>query len=359
MSRIVVGAAGTGGHIFPAMAIAQALSEQGDKIAWIGTEKGMEGELVKPHFDFYTLPMVGLRGKGILALLKGPLVLAKAFLKARYRLKQLKPDLVITFGGYITAPLGLAAKSLGIPLIIHEQNALPGAANRLLAKLATAVCESFPQTFPPQTKVHYVGNPLRANLREKSLGQTLLSQPNRPLHLLILGGSQGATVINRLISEALCALKSEVSLSCWHQTGKRDYEPLRAYYQEQGLDNIKVSPFITDMSEAYLWADLIICRAGAMTVSEITAFAKPALFIPAPQAVDDHQRLNASLLVNVGGALSLIQSSLTSEILAEKIAYFSEHPEELVTMSTALRPMAKAHLGAHEAILAIARSAIK
>ncbi len=327
---VVFMAGGTGGHIFPALATAEALQQQGCRIHWLGTPDSMEAELVPKHgFDISFIPVTGLRGKGISFLLKAPWKLAASLLKAIRVLRQQKPVCVVGMGGYVTGPGGVAARMLGIPLVIHEQNAVAGLTNRLLAKIASRVLQAFPGTFDQQSNVFLTGNPVR-----QVIADIPPSQSQRPLRLLVVGGSRGAVAINRLVPEVLKQLDGRVSV--WHQTGSNNLVECRASYEKLGIHG-RINAFIDDMAEAYDWADLVLCRSGALTVAELAVAGRPAILVPFPYAVDDHQTANGRYLVDRGAALMVQQNELTVESLIDMIQQLVDHPEQLDAMATAAR----------------------
>jgi UDP-N-acetylglucosamine--N-acetylmuramyl-(pentapeptide) pyrophosphoryl-undecaprenol N-acetylglucosamine transferase len=313
--RIVIMAGGTGGHIFPALAVAQFLQTQGWQVSWLGTKAGLESRVIPANgIEIDWLSVSGLRGKGILSKVSAIFKLAKSCAEARKILKQRKPDVVLGMGGFVAAPGGLMAKILKIPLIIHEQNRVVGTTNRLLAKIATKVLQGFPNSFAPKFEAICTGNPLRKIFID-SIKQTNSAQ-NETLKILIVGGSQGAKALNEIVPNAIALLKNAVQIH--HQTGAAMQNEVAETYEKLNL-NAEVSSFIDDMAAAYSWADLIICRAGAMTVSEVAAMGIPAIFIPLPNAIDDHQTANAKYLTEAGAAILLKQSDLTAHNLAQQI----------------------------------------
>lgn len=313
--RIMIMAGGTGGHVFPALAVAENLREKGWKVTWLGTEKGLENRVVPARdFEIDYLSVAGVRGKGIVTKLKSVLLLFKACIQAIGYLRKRKPDLVLGMGGFVAAPGGLMAKLLGIPLVIHEQNRVVGTTNRLLAKMANQVLEAFPDSFPAAKKVCCTGNPLRADflsLPEKMPWQASI----RPLHILVVGGSQGAQVLNETVPQAIADLDNVLVK---HQTGEAMFDVVNSAYQNLQV-SAEVLKFIEDMAAAYQWADLLICRSGAMTVSEVAAAGLPAIFVPLPHAIDDHQTANARYLTDAGAGVMMLQKELTAQNLAAVI----------------------------------------
>jgi len=313
--RIVIMAGGTGGHVFPALAVAQSLAEKGWQVSWLGTRKGLESRIVPENgIEIDWLSVSGVRGKGIMAKLKAVLTLAKACMQALKVLRRRKPDVVLGMGGFVAGPGGLMAKVLGIPLVIHEQNRVPGTTNRLLARIANRILEAFPDSFSKDIKAECTGNPLRKQFLNRLDGSSD-RQDGQALRILVVGGSQGAQILNEVVPEAVRQLK-DVRIK--HQTGAAMFEQVKRQYKALGI-NADVSAFIDDMVSAYQWADMVICRAGAMTVSEVAALGVPAIFIPLPHAIDDHQTANARYLTDAGAGICLMQKDLNAATLAEQI----------------------------------------
>ena len=326
---VVFMAGGTGGHIFPALATAKELKSKGFDIHWLGTPGSMEADLVPRHgIDISFIPVTGLRGKGLSFLLKAPWKLAASLFKAIAVLKKHKPVCVVGMGGYVTGPGGVAAKLLGIPLVIHEQNAVAGMTNKLLAKVANRVLEAFPDTFVGQKAV-LTGNPVRTDIADIAPLQS-----HKPVRLLIVGGSRGAVAINELIPVVLKNCSGE--LEVWHQTGANNDQQTKALYDANGV-NGRVEPFIHDMAEAYDWADLVICRSGALTVAELAVAGRPAILVPYPYAVDDHQTVNGQYLVRQGAAKMIQQKELDAETLTNMIQQITGEAGQLERMAEAAR----------------------
>lgn len=339
-ARILIMAGGTGGHVFPALAVANYLAEQGWQMSWLGTKGGLESRVVPAHkIDIDWLSVAGVRGKGLFSKIKAVLLLIKACGQAWRILRRRKPDVVLGMGGFVSGPGGLVAKLMGIPLVIHEQNRVPGTTNRLLAKWANRVLEAFPGSFDKKINALWSGNPLRKELI--GIPEKKEHQPGDAVRLLVIGGSQGAQVLNQVVPDAVAVVSG---LKVRHQTGEIMRTQVEQRYQELGVD-AEVSAFIEDMAEAYRWADIAVCRAGAMTVSELAAAGIPAVLIPLPHAIDDHQNANARYLADVGGAMILPQKDLSPETLAERIKVVIEHVAE---MSKKTRACAK--LDATEAV---------
>lgn len=320
--RVLVMAGGTGGHIFPGLAVADNLKAQGWQVRWLGTPGRMEATLVPEHgYDIDFIDVVGVRGNGIKRLLMAPFMVMKSIAHASKVIEEFKPDVVIGFGGFASGPGGIAAWLKRVPLVLHEQNAVAGVTNRILAYFAKTVLMAFPNTFESKHKARVVGNPVRpeiANLGGKLTDEQRLvksAENAHKLNILVVGGSLGAKVFNDDLPAILAGTELQWQLSIWHQTGKsRSNDDVVAMvekqYRESGFTELKVTEFIADMADAYQWADLVICRAGALTVCEVAAAGKAAVFVPFPHAVDDHQTLNAKWLADVKGAIIVQQSNL-------------------------------------------------
>ncbi len=316
-------AAGTGGHVFPALAVAKELQQQGIEVSWLATPTGMENRLLKNHdIPIYQIDIQGVRGNGAIRKLLAPFKILKATLSAMRYMKQLKVDAVAGFGGYVAGPGGLAARALGIPVIIHEQNAIAGFTNTQLSRIAKKVCQAFPHTFAESAKIVTTGNPVRKEITEilsPSWRYQEREKAGLPLRILIVGGSLGAQALNERVPEALKQLN--VPLNVYHQCGQNHADATQARYADKPASlEVEVQPFIEDMAKAYSDADLIICRAGALTVTEIATAGVAAVFVPLPSAVDDHQTANAKFLANSGAAKICPQSTLTPDSLKELLA---------------------------------------
>ncbi|MDY6456131.1 undecaprenyldiphospho-muramoylpentapeptide beta-N-acetylglucosaminyltransferase [Acinetobacter faecalis] len=321
--HVMMMAAGTGGHVFPALAVAKELQQQGVEVSWLATPSGMENRLLKnQNIPIYQIDIQGVRGNGVLRKLAAPFKILKATLSAMRYMKQLNVEAVAGFGGYVAGPGGLAARALGIPVIIHEQNAVAGFTNTQLSRISKTVCQAFPNTFATNEKVQTTGNPVRKEITEilnPSWRYQEREKAGEPLRILIVGGSLGAQALNERVPEALKQLN--VPLNVYHQCGQNHAETTLARYDGKPDQlNVDVQPFIENMAEAYSKADLIICRAGALTVTEIATAGVAAIFVPLPSAVDDHQTANAKFLANSGAAKICPQATLTSESLKEILA---------------------------------------
>jgi len=321
--HVMMMAAGTGGHVFPALAVAKELQQQGIQVSWLATPTGMENRLLKNHdIPIYQIDIQGVRGNGAVRKLLAPFKILKATLSAMRYMKQLKVDAVAGFGGYVAGPGGLAARALGIPVIIHEQNAIAGFTNTQLSRIAKKVCQAFPNTFAESAKIVTTGNPVRKEITEilsPSWRYQEREKAGLPLRILIVGGSLGAQALNERVPEALKQLN--VPLNVYHQCGQNHADTTQARYADKPASlHVEVQPFIEDMAKAYSDTDLIICRAGALTVTEIANAGVAAVFVPLPSAVDDHQTANAKFLANSGAAKICPQSTLTPDSLKELLA---------------------------------------
>lgn len=329
-------AGGTGGHVFPALAVAENLRDKGAEVFWMGTKRGLEAKVVSDSgFDIDWLQVTGLRGKGWVFKLKAPFMLVLACFQAAVILLRRRPGVVLGMGGFVSGPGGLMAVMMRIPLVIHEQNRVPGTTNRLLARLAWVVLEAFPGSFGQNVKASYSGNPLRKAI-------SAIQNPERDYgkvrRILVLGGSQGARVLNHSLPQALSLLNQPVDVI--HQTGQPDLSDTQAAYRKVGID-ANVKPFIDKMADAYHWADVVVCRAGAMTISELTATGKPSILVPFPYAIDDHQMRNAEYLADAGAAILIPQSEFTAEVLAGELRNLVTDPSRLERMGKAARVLAR------------------
>ncbi|UHJ60753.1 undecaprenyldiphospho-muramoylpentapeptide beta-N-acetylglucosaminyltransferase [Vibrio furnissii] len=312
--RLMVMAGGTGGHVFPGLAVAKQLQHQGWDIRWLGTADRMEADLVPKHgiaIDF--IRVKGLRGQGIARLLKAPFQIVNAILQARRHMKAWQPDAVLGMGGYVSGPGGIAAWTLGIPVILHEQNAVAGLTNQWLSKIATKVFQAFDGAF---AGVPVVGNPVRGDVVALPEPDVRLAERTGPLRILVMGGSQGARILNQTVPATLALLGDDYQVR--HQAGKNNQQDVQQAYAERGVHTAEVTEFIDDVAQAYAWADLLVCRSGALTVSEISAAGVAAIFVPFMHK-DRQQALNADHLVACGAALMIEQPELTAEILAAAI----------------------------------------
>ncbi|TDR48726.1 UDP-N-acetylglucosamine-N-acetylmuramylpentapeptide N-acetylglucosamine transferase [Tahibacter aquaticus] len=338
---VLIMAGGTGGHIFPGLAVAEELRLRGIPVLWMGAAGGLETQLVpKAGIAIETLDIGGVRGKGLATKLKAPLRLARAVLAARRALRRTRPRSVLSLGGFAAGPGGLAAWLSGTPLLVHEQNRIPGATNRVLARLARRVLAGFADAFPQAQKSIWVGNPVRAAIAAIAAPAQRLAGRSAAPHLLVLGGSLGAQALNTRLPEAIAGLAVHERPQLRHQCGPRHADAARAAYAAAGVE-ASVEPFIDDMAAAYAWADLIVCRAGALTLAEIAAAGCAAVLVPYPHAVDDHQTRNADAFVAAGAALRLAETEATPTRLHEELHRLLNDRPRLLAMAEAARSLAK------------------
>ena len=330
LERITIMAAGTGGHVFPGLAIAQAFQQAGVEVHWLGSLSGMEKRWVESAgIPFAAISIGGLRGKGVSGWLQAPVRVSRAVGQARQILERQGAQAVLGMGGFVCGPGGLAARSLGLPLFIHEQNAVAGLTNRLLAPLSQGVFAGLPFQRKPLPGALLMGNPVRESIEQVPAWQA----HEAPWRILVLGGSRGALALNEQVPQALAQL--QVPIEVRHQAGEQTLHVAQQAYQAAGVA-AAVTSFIEDMASAYAWADLVICRAGALTVSEIMAVGRAAILVPFPYAVDKHQQANAMALVEQGAGVCLPQQTLTPQILAQQIADWLDSAR-LASASAALR----------------------
>lgn len=312
---VLIMAGGTGGHVFPALAAARVLRERGFEPVWLGTHRGLEARLVPPaQIEMEWISMSGLRGKGAATLLLAPFKVALAIWQSLQIMRRRKPVVVLGAGGFVAGPGGVAAWLTRRPLVIHEQNAVAGMTNRMLARIATRVLEAFPSSFPAGIRAEQVGNPVRREIAAIAPPGQRFAQRQGPLRLLVIGGSQGAAKLNAAVPAALALISAASRPIVIHQAGERHLELARQTYEKHAVQ-ADVRAFIDDMAEAYSWADAVICRSGALTVSELAAAGLPAIFVPFAAAVDDHQTLNARFLVDAQAGVSIAERDLTPERL--------------------------------------------
>jgi UDP-N-acetylglucosamine--N-acetylmuramyl-(pentapeptide) pyrophosphoryl-undecaprenol N-acetylglucosamine transferase len=316
----LVMAGGTGGHIFPGLAVAEALREAGWRVHWLGAPDSMESQLVPPRgFAFEPVAFGGVRGKGIQTLALLPLRLLRAFWQSLQVVRRVKPDVVLGLGGYITFPGGMMASLWSKPLVLHEQNSVAGLANKVLAQLADRVFTAFPGVFKTG---QWVGNPLRRAFTEQATPAERFAGRSGPLRVLVVGGSLGAKALNDIVPQALALMPEATRPQVIHQSGAKQIDALRANYAAAGVQ-AELTPFIDDTASAFAQADLVICRAGASTVTELAAVGVAALYVPFPFAVDDHQTTNAQFLVAHGGGWLVPQAELTAQNLAARLTALS------------------------------------
>jgi UDP-N-acetylglucosamine--N-acetylmuramyl-(pentapeptide) pyrophosphoryl-undecaprenol N-acetylglucosamine transferase len=328
-------AGGTGGHIFPALAVAKELAQRGATVDWLGTAQGMEARIIPAeNITFHSIGIKGFRGKGIVQKLLMPLLLCRAVFQAIAIIRTVKPSVVVGFGGFVAAPGGIAAKLMGKPLVIHEQNSVAGTSNRLLAKIAQRKLVAFPDVFKHAL---HVGNPVRATITQLE-SRWVAKEPTK-LRVLIMGGSLGAKAINDVVPFSLADIDKSIRPDIWHQTGRNKCEPVQQAYHDKNVD-ARVEEFISDVAEAYAWADVLICRAGALTVSEVAVAGVPAIFVPLPSAIDNHQYFNAKWLSDNGAAILVEQKELTQERLTQQLLELNSQREKLQEMHIKLKTLA-------------------
>lgn len=338
---ILIMAGGTGGHVYPALAVAEQLRDWGVDVVWLGTRKGLEARVVPAAgFPLDVVKVSGLRGKAVLQRVLAPVMLMWAFLQSLVIMLRRRPGAVLGMGGYVSGAGGVSAWLCRRPLLIHEQNAVAGLTNRLLVRFATRVFEAFPNTFPARRGALYTGNPVRAAITALPAPEQRLGAHQGPLRLLVLGGSLGARAINRLLPEALALLEPAARPQVRHQAGRSHFDEVPAAYQSRGIE-ARVVPFIDDMAEAYAWADLVLCRAGAMTIAELAAVGVAAILVPYPHAVDDHQTGNAHYLADAGAGILIQQDDLSAAGLSALLKEFSADRARLLRMAQAARALAK------------------
>jgi len=340
---ILVMAGGTGGHVFPALALARALREKSIEVIWLGTRRGLEARIVPAAgIPIEWLSVGGLRGKGMLTVLAAPFRLALALVQALRVMWRRRPVVVVGLGGFVTGPGGVAAWLTGRPLVIHEQNAVAGFTNRCLSHLAREVLEAFPDSFARAVPTRVIGNPVREDISAVAAPSERFASRSGVIRLLVIGGSQGAARLNAVVPYALAHLSATMTFDVRHQAGERWIEAGRHSYASAGV-RADVRPFIEDMAEAYGWADLVICRSGALTVSELAAVGVGAILVPFPAAVDDHQTRNAQYLVREGAAVLIADRSLTAQRLAEELLELCVGRGKLLAMAERARRLARPH----------------
>ncbi len=334
-SGVMILAGGTGGHIYPALAVAEQLRAAGIPLAWLGSAHGMEAGIVPRHdIPFRAVEVAGLRGKGLLGWLLAPVMIARATLQALHVLREVRPGVVLGMGGFVSGPGGLAAWLCRRPLVIHEQNAIPGLTNRLLARIATCILEAYPRSFAPSVHARCTGNPVReaiAGIAPPSARE----HRDGSLRVLVVGGSLGARSLNTFVPPAVAGLRG-IAVDVWHQAGRAAVDDTTARYRALGID-ARVAAFIEDMPAAYAWADLVVCRAGAMTVAELAAAGCASILVPYPHAVDDHQTANARYLTEAGAAELVADAALADGALGPVLQRLLADPAQLLDMAQRAR----------------------
>jgi UDP-N-acetylglucosamine--N-acetylmuramyl-(pentapeptide) pyrophosphoryl-undecaprenol N-acetylglucosamine transferase len=335
--KLLIAAGGTGGHIFPALAVAKEVMGMGKKVAWLGTKKGLEAKIIpKEDIKLNYIWVWGVRGKGGLIKLLAPFRVILAILQSMIIIIKFKPSVVLGLGGFVSGPAGIAAWLLRVPLVIHEQNSIAGLTNKILARFATAVLQGFPHSFKNVPNAIFTGNPVRKEILTKT--NNIVVDPNN-LKILIIGGSRGALALNKVIPGAITKSNCAPNISVWHQTGDAmdNTVPVDAY---KGVKSAKIEPFITDMAAAYTWADLVICRAGALTIAELAIAGVASILVPFPQAVDDHQTYNAKYLSDSNAAILLPQAQFNEESLGEILLDLYNKPSKIQTMAQNIKALA-------------------
>lgn len=337
-SPVMIMAGGTGGHIFPALSVAKVLRARGVPVVWLGADGAMETRLVPPHgIELDTLAISGLRGKGKLALLGAPVRILRAIRAAGFVLRRRAPRAVVSFGGFAAGPGGVAARLMGAPLLVHEQNRAAGFTNRVLVRMARRVMTGFPGAFPQREEV--VGNPVRDEIAAVAPPAQRFAGREGPVRLLVLGGSQGARALNLAVPKAIASL-SATPIDVRHQCGEKLRDEAAKAYADAGVD-ASVEAFITDMAGAYAWADLVVCRSGASTLAELCAVGVGSVLVPFAQAVDDHQTRNAEYLVERGAAVLLKQDDALAASLADALRDLAAHDHKRRAMADAARALAR------------------
>lgn len=354
MKRVLIMAAGTGGHVFPALAVAKKFKDQGIDVIWLATHQGMEVKWVtSENIPIFPIDIGGLRGKGVLAWLMLPIKFLRALIQSMRIISNTKPNLVLGMGGFVCGPGGVAAYLLNTPLVIHEQNAIPGLTNQCLANFLTRgkpkptrgikVLAAFSNSFSAKIKAILTGNPVREELLQFEPPEKRWQNRSGRLKILVLGGSRGAQSINQVVPKAIALMPPAERPDMYHQTGDTHIEATQRLYEQEAVGkdenqsvlaySNRVVSFIDDMAKAYLWADLVICRAGAITLAELCNVGIGSILIPFPHAVDDHQTKNAEYLIKAGAAILLPQTQLTAEALAKQLTYFSVNHSKVIDMA--------------------------
>lgn len=356
VTRILIMAGGTGGHVFPALAVAEELRMQGVEVIWMGTHHGLEAQIVpRAGIPMEWIKIGGLRGKGIVSWCWAPLKFLFALMQAFVILLRCRPMAVLGMGGYAAGPGGVMTWLLRKPLLIHEQNAIAGLTNRILARMAGSTMEAFPGALPERYRPIMTGNPVRSEIAASLDPVTRFQDRSASLRLLVLGGSLGAQALNEVVPRAIQKIAEDRRPEIWHQAGSRNIDATDSIYKETGVA-ARVVPFIDEMAEAYQWADVVLCRAGALTIAELAAVGVASILVPYPYAVDDHQAHNAAYLVEADAALLIRQEDLTADYLSRLLSeYIEAGPDRsrLLDMAVAARRLAKPDAAQHVASLCI------
>ncbi len=338
---VLIVAGGTGGHVFPALAVADTLVRDRMPVTWLGTPRGLEARVVPAAgHQLECVRVRGLRGNGLAGWLLAPLMITRALIEALVIIRRHRPSVMLGMGGYVAGPAGLAAWLSRVPLVIHEQNAIAGLTNRLLCRLASRVLTGLNAPMNTRTPVEFVGNPVRAAIAEVPPPALRYRTRKGPARILVIGGSLGALTLNRRVPEALALIPEAERPQVLHQAGSKTLEQARRAYTEAGVE-ADVCEFIDDMGKAYAECDLVICRSGALTVSELAAAGVPAILVPYPHAVDDHQSANAAFLTSVGAAEQRADAELSAEWLAQRLQHLLADRQRLQTMAEAARDLGR------------------
>jgi UDP-N-acetylglucosamine--N-acetylmuramyl-(pentapeptide) pyrophosphoryl-undecaprenol N-acetylglucosamine transferase len=352
---ILIMAGGTGGHVFPGLAVAEALRARDRSVVWLGTQRGLEARVVPPHgIDVEWISIVGVRGRGLWAWIAAPFRIIGALVQALGALRRRRPAAVLGMGGFVAGPGGVAAWLARKPLLLHEQNAVAGTTNRWLAPLATRIFAAFPDTFPGRAGTEVIGNPVRSSIAPTdSPRERLAARRGTRRRLLVVGGSLGARILNKTLPVALAQLPAESRPEIWHQAGRLGVDEARAAYAAAGVE-ARVEPFIDDVASAYRWADLVVARAGGITLAELAIVGVGAILVPFAAAIDDHQTHNARHFVGAGAGVSIAERELTPAVLAQALADCLGDFARLVAMAEAARTQARADAAERLAVACLA-----
>lgn len=341
VKHVLIAAGGTGGHVYPALAVAEFMRDKNIKVTWVGTEKGLEYRVIPAAgIPLEIVSISGLRGKGLLNLILVPMKLVYAIAKVIKIFLRVKPDAVLGMGGFVSGPCGIAAYLLRKPLYLHEQNAIPGLTNKVLSKFATKSMQAFPGSLKNAKGCIVTGNPIRKDITAISEPELRMQSHDSNIRLLIIGGSLGAQALNEFVPQALSELPGNVLPDVWHQAGKGKLDDTQNNYNKANI-KAKVTEFIDNMADAYDWADLVICRAGALTVSELANAGVAAILVPYPHAVDDHQTANAKYLTDVNAAIMIQQSELMPKLKDTLVGLLQAGRNKMLEMAKAARTLAK------------------
>ena len=341
MSTLMIMAGGTGGHVFPALAVAECLKQQGVRIVWLGTRSGLESRAVpQAGFEIEWLNIKGLHGKGFVSWLLAPILLATALGQTLIVILRRRPGAVLGMGGFVAGPGGLVAWLLRLPLLIHEANSVAGWTNRLLARIASRVMTGFPNPFGDSTRIVHVGNPVRSDIAAVVEPDKRLAGRSGRLRVFVVGGSQGASTFNVLVPRVVSGMVGSERPELWHQCGSGNGAATAAEYQRLGLQ-ARVDEFIDEIAAAYAWADVVLARAGAMTVAELTVVGIAAVLVPYPYAVNDHQTANALYLADRGAAILIPESELTEERLQQTLSNLHRDRAKALAMAARSRRLGK------------------